>query len=154
MILACGRCLVLISAPHIYQVHDPSRPFECDDCTYRFDTAGDLVQHRARVHAEHVRSKHPSATTASTAATRKEPNDGAAAASQVSLEPRTRGVAGRGAAASSKQLICHDCRYFARSQSTLIAHMRTHSGDKPFSCGECSYRCARADSLSRHTAVS
>jgi hypothetical protein len=46
---------------------------------------------------------------------------------------------------------CQQCDYAAKSSSHLAAHMRRHTGDKPFGCSFCGRRFTTASAVRRHS---
>jgi len=46
---------------------------------------------------------------------------------------------------------CHLCEKKFNCKRRYHQHMRTHTGEKPFLCPLCSYRCSRMDNLNIHT---
>lgn len=72
-------------------------------------------------------------------------------------QTRQRPMGGRGAAAVGKNLNsavkvhqCPYCAYTTNFTTNLINHMRTHTGEKPFSCPHCPYRANQRTNLRMH----
>lgn len=40
-----------------------------------------------------------------------------------------------------------------RFHSNLVVHIRSHTGEKPYKCGQCNYACKQASKLKRHMKV-
>lgn len=45
---------------------------------------------------------------------------------------------------------CPYCPYTSRLSSNTKRHVRTHTGEMPYSCSECDFRCKDASSMKRH----
>ena len=43
-----------------------------------------------------------------------------------------------------------DCNYATSRQAELIAHERTHTGERPYACSECDYRARTGTTLNKH----
>ena len=48
---------------------------------------------------------------------------------------------------------CPRCSYATKLRSSMINHVRRHTGAKPYSCKYCSYRAAQKSSLDKHLTV-
>ncbi len=49
-----------------------------------------------------------------------------------------------------KPFECEKCDYRCANSGHLKRHMRTHTGEKPFECEKCDYRCAHSSHLKTH----
>lgn len=45
---------------------------------------------------------------------------------------------------------CKFCGFVLRLKSSMAAHMRRHTGDKPFKCPHCDYRATQRGPLKYH----
>ncbi|XP_036321513.1 zinc finger protein 546 [Rhagoletis pomonella] len=52
--------------------------------------------------------------------------------------------------APTKWFACDKCEFKARIKGHIKRHMRTHTGEKPFACPHCSFRCSTFDNLRKH----
>ncbi|XP_057695215.1 zinc finger protein 296 [Corythoichthys intestinalis] len=53
-------------------------------------------------------------------------------------------------AKKKKDEACEYCGKHFRNSSNLTVHRRSHTGERPYRCGLCSYACAQSSKLTRH----
>ncbi|CAL8350020.1 unnamed protein product [Arctogadus glacialis] len=63
---------------------------------------------------------------------------------------RSGGGGGVPAAKRKKDEACEYCGKQFRNSSNLTVHRRSHTGERPYRCGLCSYACAQSSKLTRH----
>ncbi|XP_059148438.1 zinc finger protein 506-like [Physella acuta] len=51
---------------------------------------------------------------------------------------------------STKPFKCDTCDYAAIGKSSLTRHLITHTGEKPYCCGQYEYRCNKLGNLNKH----
>ena len=49
-----------------------------------------------------------------------------------------------------EKFACPFCMKFTKTKSNMEMHIRTHTGEQPFSCTHCEFACNRSSSLKRH----
>ena len=113
---------------HIRSVHDKI-DYTCSECPMRFKLKDQLYRHKRLAHSTDDKSKckycgrrFPDATL-----TRKH---------ELSHE--------------DPQFQCRFCSKLLKTQRSLLAHERAHTGEKPFACNMCSAQFASKNSLNQH----
>ncbi|CAG5015827.1 unnamed protein product [Parnassius apollo] len=139
----CVECDVRFKSAHSLKQHllkslkhldVQSLKYKCTRCDKRFVSQAALTHH-SEIQHEGVRPYRC-------------PRCPAALASRASLAKHERAVhAGRRPPPAH---VCDTCGRAFRGKSVLINHVRTHTGEKPFACGDCGRRFTQRTAMRTH----
>ena len=117
---------------HINRVHLKLRPFECEECGYKFSANGDLKSH---VNSVHLKLK---------------PFECEECGYKCSFNSDLKTHINR-VHMKLKPFECEECGYKFGTNGDLKRHIGTvHLKLKPFECGECGYKCSSNSDLTKH----
>lgn len=115
---------------HIQRIHEGKTPqYKCNMCDETFISRATMRRHKGRVHPSNPDLKcklcgHICA-------------DGYAFKLHENVHREGR-------------FMCKYCGKCVKSQQTLDEHERTHTGENPYLCAECDYRCKSSSVLNKH----
>ncbi|KAM4825184.1 zinc finger protein 296 [Thomomys bottae] len=168
-LLTCGRCLQTFPLDAITAfmdhkklgcqplgVPDPGQVSErldlkalsCLHCGRQFTEAWKLLRHAQWDHGLSIYQTEPESAEAPLLGLAE-----VAAAMSVRVEPREEINSSVPSGPTRRTPTCSVCQKTLSSFSNLKVHMRSHTGERPYACDQCSYACAQSSKLNRHKKI-
>ena len=112
---------------HMIRSHPGEKPYACDKCEFCTANKNSLNRHISQVH----QNRNP-----------------------ISVEEEIKLTAGKKRHPNYRRengkRICPVCSKSMSASGNMAAHMRTHTGSKPFKCNKCDYEANNTGALTRH----
>lgn len=135
-------------------VYPPARFFECEACRSSFGSLSALSLHKHRVHgvptARSARATGAFEGTGRNGGGSSRQPSAAASSRSMSGVSAPAAVAGGGFNSGSSHLHCSLCNRKFSSMSSKAAHMRLHTGERPYACTVCGRRFVQSVHLKSH----
>ncbi|XP_036038924.1 zinc finger protein 296 [Onychomys torridus] len=158
-LLTCGRCLqtfpleaIIAFMDHkklgcqVLQESKELKTLSCLRCGRQFSEAWKLLRHAQWDHGLSIyqtESETPESPLLGLA-------EVAAAVSAVAVVAPVEDKPPPVSSAARRSPTCPVCKKTLSSFSNLKVHMRSHTGERPYVCNQCSYACAQSSKLNRH----
>ncbi|XP_031241444.1 zinc finger protein 296 [Mastomys coucha] len=175
-LLTCGRCrkifplgAIIAFMDHkkqgcqLLQVSDPIseskelKALSCLQCGRQYPSAWKLLCHAQWDHGLCIYQTEQLLTPEAPLLTPEAPLLGlaevAAAMSAVAVVGPVKDKPPPVRSAARRSPTCDLCNKTLSSFSNLKVHMRSHTGERPYSCDQCSYSCAQSSKLNRHKKI-
>uniref|UniRef100_A0A673H4A4 Zinc finger protein 296 n=1 Tax=Sinocyclocheilus rhinocerous TaxID=307959 RepID=A0A673H4A4_9TELE len=157
------------------RTHACDRPYHCGVCQLTFSQSGELARHM-RSHRRPAAGQETDPNSASSGDTGGSGESGIASGNCTPKRPERedrpqgewdgeveavemvqdwqrvneRRQVTSGGGKKKKEEACEFCGKCFRNSSNLTVHRRSHTGERPYRCGLCSYACAQSSKLTRH----